>query len=90
MENEKKPCVMPEMPYCPICEYGRVEYPEWVETYEDTYDSGCKWVCTYNGKTEERTQCKYKDINTGICNKHSNLNEPYIEFCVDGPCKDEE
>lgn len=38
-------CVMPEMPYCPVCEHGLIVYPEWVETYDDTFDSGCEWIC---------------------------------------------
>ena len=45
-EAEDGKCIMPEMPYCPDCKYGRVEYPDWVETREDAYDSGCKWICT--------------------------------------------
>lgn len=39
------PCIMPEMPYCPACEFGRVSYPEWVETYEDTQGAECNWEC---------------------------------------------
>lgn len=41
-----KGCIMPEMPYCPACKHGRIEYPEWVETYEDTQGCSCKWICT--------------------------------------------
>lgn len=33
------------MKYCQGCKYGYINYPEWVETYEDTLDcsfeSGC-------------------------------------------------
>ena len=45
-------CIMPEMPYCPTCTYGRVEYPDWVETYEDTQGCECKWVCLLTDKEE--------------------------------------
>lgn len=42
-----KNCITPEMPYCPACEYGRVVYPEWVETYEETKGCACEWVCMF-------------------------------------------
>ena len=38
-------CIMPEMPYCPDCPHGLILYPEWVETYEDTLDFSCEWIC---------------------------------------------
>lgn len=47
-------CITPEMPYCPSCEYGRVVYPDWVETYEDIYDSGCEWVCLLENKEDKK------------------------------------
>lgn len=38
-------CIDPVVKYCQECRYGFVEYPDWVETYEDTLDccfhSGC-------------------------------------------------
>lgn len=45
-----KKCIMPECPYCPACKYGRVIYPEWVETYEDTEGCECEWICTLTGE----------------------------------------
>jgi hypothetical protein len=34
----KNNCIMPEMPYCPCCKYGYVEY------YEDN-DTDTVWHC---------------------------------------------
>lgn len=48
MANNK--CIMPEMPYCPACEHGHIEYPDWVETYEDTQGCSCKWICMLTGE----------------------------------------
>lgn len=50
MANDK--CIMPEMPYCPACPHGHIEYPDWVETYEDTQgcECECKWVCLLTGE----------------------------------------
>ena len=39
-------CIMPEMPYCPACKFGRVEYPADAETYEDTIGCSYEWVCS--------------------------------------------
>lgn len=33
------PCIMPEQPYCPACEFGRI-----VQT-EDMPDTDCSWEC---------------------------------------------
>lgn len=38
--NNKK-CIMPEQPYCPICEHGLVVYPEDAAST----DGDCEWVC---------------------------------------------
>ena len=39
------PCIMPEQPYCPACEFGRITYHDDVETYEDTLGTECNWEC---------------------------------------------
>lgn len=32
------PCIMPEQPYCPACEYGYI--------HQDFYDDEfCEWIC---------------------------------------------
>lgn len=45
MKDKPKRCVDPVIKYCQGCEYGYVNYPSWVETYEDTFgccfESGC-------------------------------------------------
>lgn len=46
MENNKPVrCIDPVIKYCQGCKYGFVKYPDWVETYEDTFgctfESGC-------------------------------------------------
>ena len=47
MKKEEKPtrCIDPVIKYCQGCQYGWIKYPDWVETYEDTFDcvfeSGC-------------------------------------------------
>lgn len=40
------PCVMPEMPYCPACDFGHIVYPADTESIWDTYGGECEWVCT--------------------------------------------
>lgn len=43
------PCIMPEQPYCPACEFGRI-----VQT-EDMPDTDCSWECIC---TQEK-YCEY-------------------------------
>ena len=57
MDENKENCISPEYPYCPGCKYGLVLYPEWVETYEDTYHCTCDWICTRNYKKESKEKC---------------------------------
>lgn len=33
------PCIMPEMPYCPACEYGHIT------ASENNPDTDCNWEC---------------------------------------------
>lgn len=38
-------CIMPEMPYCPACEYGHIVYKD--EDYDGIEPpTECEWVCT--------------------------------------------
>ena len=37
-------CIMPEMPYCPCCQYGSVIYDEESDT------ATTEWVCMYDPK----------------------------------------
>jgi predicted transcriptional regulator len=41
----KRPCIVPEMPYCPNCKYGYTTFPE-DTTKQDIIDGcECKWGC---------------------------------------------
>ena len=41
----KRPCIMPEMPYCPSCRYGCTTFPE-DTTKQDLIDGcECEWGC---------------------------------------------
>lgn len=50
-------CVDPVMHFCQECRYGWVKYPDWVETYEDTFgctfESGCMYGLEKDEPTEE-------------------------------------
>lgn len=44
-ETGKRPCIMPECPYCPACKYGLVDwhnndpaFPEWICLYDPAED----------------------------------------------------
>ena len=42
----RKPCIMPEMPYCPACKYGNVQYsPDEVECASELEGASCEWLC---------------------------------------------
>lgn len=43
--NKPKRCIDPVMKYCQGCEWGCIKYPEWVETYEDTYNCTFETSC---------------------------------------------
>ena len=37
-------CIMPEMPYCPVCKYGHVTYKD--EDYDGIEQpTECEWHC---------------------------------------------
>jgi len=59
--NEEKFCIMPEMPYCPCCKFGVIDYGD-AETYEDTQGPFCKteWHCTCTKQDVERIMLKEK------------------------------
>lgn len=42
MGNER--CIMPEMPYCPMCEYGHVVYPDYFDP-DDDVPVFTEWIC---------------------------------------------
>lgn len=42
------PCIMPEQPYCPCCEFGFITH-----NFEDS-DEFCEWVCLLTEEKYER------------------------------------
>lgn len=50
----EKPCIMPEMPYCPACKYGLIVPIDETE---------CEWKCLYDGRAgkamREKPKCPY-------------------------------
>lgn len=44
---DEKPnrCIDPVIKFCQECRYGWVKYPEWIETYEDTFDCNFEFGC---------------------------------------------
>lgn len=44
------PCIMPEMPYCPACQFGRIIYPDDCETMREALESDCTWECLCTDK----------------------------------------
>lgn len=42
----EKPCIMPEMPYCPACKYGLILPID---------ETDCEWRCLYDGQEETET-----------------------------------
>lgn len=59
------PCIIPEMPYCPACEFGRVTYPAGVDTYVDVLGGECNWEC-------DCTEDAYKKYH---CMRHNYIGE---------------
>ncbi len=39
-------CIMPESPYCPLCRYGLIIYPE--DTMPGEEDVFTEWRCLYD------------------------------------------
>ena len=60
-------CVDPVMKFCQECRYGWIEYPGWVETYEDTCNCSIKSGCIYGfdqGRPEdEPTEEELKEFD---------------------------
>lgn len=60
-------CIDPVMKFCQECEYGWIEYPEWVETYEDTYycsfKSGCIFGFDEGRPEDEPTEEELKEFD---------------------------
>ena len=54
----KKPqrCIDPVMKYCQECRYGIIEYPDSVESFEDTYGCVFDTHCIYGLENTKPTQ----------------------------------
>lgn len=51
MVKRRDKCIMPEMPYCPCCQYGSEYREPWWE------DDDVEWICSlgcFNSKRQER------------------------------------
>ena len=55
MGGMSMPCIMPEMPYCPACQFGHIIY-----TTREALESDCTWECLC---TDERYQAYQKEQN---------------------------
>ena len=49
-------CVDPVVKYCQGCQYGWVEYPDWIETREDLDGCYFKSGCMYGLENDEPTE----------------------------------
>lgn len=48
------PCIMPEMPYCPACDYGYI-------ISDENDDTCCKWCCLLTEEEYEKYAKKTKN-----------------------------
>lgn len=68
MEKKPKPtrCIDPVMKYCQECQWGYVNYPDGVETYEDTqgccFESGCTLGYDHGRPEDEPTEEEMKQF----------------------------
>jgi len=46
--KESTKCIMPEMPYCPCCEYGYTYREPWWEDEDE------EWICGLKGLTKKQ------------------------------------
>lgn len=54
--NKPIRCINPVIKFCQECEYGWIKYPDWVETYEDTFDCTFESGCIYGLEDTEPTE----------------------------------
>ena len=47
LSDFRKLCIMSEMPYCPACKFGNIQYSsDEVECSRDIEGASCEWLCT--------------------------------------------
>ena len=56
-------CISPVIKFCQECKYGWVQYPAWVETYEDTFGCTFESGCMYGFENTEPTEEELKEFN---------------------------
>lgn len=57
--SQEHSCIMPECPYCPICEHGIVSYPE--DTMPGETDINTEWHCLYDPEVKESETAAIED-----------------------------
>lgn len=67
MKNRPLRCIDPVIKYCQECEWGWVQYPSWVETYEDLdgccFESGCSLGYDQGRPEDEPTEEELNEFN---------------------------
>ncbi|MDD6036927.1 MAG: hypothetical protein PUC30_12205 [Lachnospiraceae bacterium] len=59
-------CISPCMKLCQECKYGWIKYPDWVETYEDTFDCCFESGCIYGLEDTEPNEQDMKEFEDYI------------------------
>lgn len=62
--DEPKPtrCISPVIKSCENCKWGWIRYPEWVETYEDTFGCCFESGCSLGFENDEPTEEELKEF----------------------------
>ncbi len=62
LSDFRKLCIMSEMPYCPACKYGNVQYsPDEVECASDLEGASCEWLCLNSVKRPPQSYMRIQD-----------------------------
>ena len=61
IEHPKR-CIDPVMKYCQGCKYGHIIWPEWVETYEDTFGCSFDVKCIYGLEKTKPTKREIREF----------------------------
>lgn len=84
MCNVPERCIDPVMKYCQKCEWGYVVYPDWVETYEDTFDcifeSGCILGFDQGRPEDEPTEDEIKEFDLWCNAKSHNYEQSELKL----------
>ena len=62
--NKPTRCIDPVMKFCQECKYGWVKYPDWIETYEDTFGCTFKSGCMYGLEKDEPTEEELEEFRS--------------------------